>query len=96
VFIRAVAPYRELLSSGVTHDIVKTHLRRAGLCPDRKGGGHLLRHSLATRMIRGGNTLDEIGDILGHQFHSSTEIYAKVAITSLRALAQPWPGVNHE
>ncbi|MGD0919638.1 MAG: site-specific integrase [Thermodesulfobacteriota bacterium] len=91
VFIRTVAPYRELLSSAATHDIVENYLARAGLHPDRKGT-HLLRHSLATRMIRGGNTLDEIGDILGHQFHSSTEIYAKVAITSLRALAQPWPG----
>ena len=91
VFIRTVAPYRELLSSAATHNIVESHLACAGLHPHSKGT-HLLRHSLATRMIRGGNTLDEIGDILGHQFHSSTEIYAKVAITSLRALAQPWPG----
>lgn len=91
VFIRTIAPYRPLLSSSATHGIVEYHLARAGLHPGRKGA-HLLRHSLATRMIRGGNTLSEIGDILGHQFHSSTEIYAKVAVSALRALAQPWPG----
>ena len=91
VFIRASAPYHRLLSSSAITSIVKKHLKKAGLHSAKKGA-HVLRHSLATRMIRGGNTLDEIGDILGHQFHSSTEIYAKVAITALRALAQPWPG----
>jgi site-specific recombinase XerD len=91
VFIRALAPYEGLLSSSAITAIVKRHLNKAGLHPAKKGA-HVLRHSLATRMIQGGNTLDEIGDILGHQFHSSTEIYAKVAITALRALAQPWPG----
>lgn len=91
VFIRAVAPYQGLLSTSAITTIVKKHLNKADLHPAKKGA-HVLRHSLATRMIRGGNTLDEIGDILGHRFHSSTEIYAKVAITALRALAQPWPG----
>jgi site-specific recombinase XerD len=91
VFLRAIAPYGGLVSSSSIYGIVNYHLLRAGLHPEKKGA-HLLRHSLATRMIRGGNTLDEIGNILGHQFHSSTEIYAKVAITALRALARPWPG----
>lgn len=93
VFLRAIAPYGMLRSSSSTHDIAKKHLLRAGLQVN-KWGAHILRHSLATRMIRGGNTLDEIGNILGHHFHSSTEIYTKVAITTLRALAQPWPGVK--
>ena len=93
VFVRSVAPYGGLLTSSAITGMVRYHLGRAGLHPGKKGA-HVLRHSLATRMIRGGNTLDEIGDILGHQFHSSTEIYAKVATTALRLLAQPWPGVR--
>ena len=93
VFVRAVAPNRELTSSSAITCIVKRYLLQASLHPARMGA-HVLRHSLATRMIRGGNTLDEIGDILGHQFRTSTEIYAKVAITSLRKLARPWPGVK--
>jgi len=93
VFIRAIAPHHRLFTSSAITCIVKKYLEKAGLHTARKGA-HVLRHSLATRMIRGGNTLDEIGDILGHQFHSSTEIYAKVAITALRDLAQPWPGVK--
>ena len=93
VFLPAIAPYRELLSSTAITSIVKKYLERAGLHPARMGA-HVLRHSLATKMIRGGNTLDEIGYVLGHEFHSSTEVYAKVATTSLRALAQPWPGAK--
>jgi len=52
----------------------------------------LLRHSLATRMLRGGASLTEIGKILRHQLPSTTALYAKVDLAALRALAQPWPG----
>jgi site-specific recombinase XerD len=51
-----------------------------------------LRHSLATNLLRGGASLAQIGQVLRHQLTSSTEIYAKVDATALRALAQPWPG----
>ena len=93
VFLRAIAPHGRLQSSSAITSLVKHHLQRAGLNPAKRGA-HVLRHSLATRMIQGGNTLAEIGDILGHQFHSSTEIYAKVALNALRELAQPWPGAT--
>jgi site-specific recombinase XerD len=43
-------------------------------------------------MLRGGASLAEIGEILRHELPSTTEIYAKVDITALRALALPWQG----
>ena len=43
-------------------------------------------------MMRGGASLGEIGDVLGHRHPDTTRIYAKVDIESLRALALPWPG----
>jgi site-specific recombinase XerD len=52
----------------------------------------LLRHSLATRLLRGGASLTQIGQILRHQLLQTTEIYAKVDRAALRKLAQPWPG----
>jgi site-specific recombinase XerD len=55
-------------------------------------GAHLLRHSLATDMLRRGASLDEIGEVLRHKSTDTTAIYAKVDINSLRALAMPWPG----
>ena len=61
------------------------------LHPARKGS-HLLRHGLAVTMLRGGASLAEIGEILRHELPSTTEIYAKVDVVALRALALPWQG----
>ncbi len=47
-------------------------------------------------MLRQGATLAEIGEILRHSLPSTTEIYAKVDLTALASLAQPWPEVTHE
>src|SRR5213593_4094455 len=71
--------------------IVRGALTKAGVKSDRKGA-HLLRHSLATDMLRRGASLDEIGHILRHSSPSTTAIYAKVDLDSLRTLALPWPG----
>jgi integrase/recombinase XerD len=35
--------------------------------------------------------MDEIGEVLRHRVPSTTEIYAKVDIQGLRALALAWP-----
>jgi site-specific recombinase XerD len=43
-------------------------------------------------MLSSGATLKEIAQILGHQISAATEIYAKVDLDALRAIAQPWPG----
>jgi site-specific recombinase XerD len=43
-------------------------------------------------MLRGGASLGEIGDLLGHRHPQTTMIYTKVDIQALRKLALPWPG----
>ena len=73
------------------HDRILGAFARAGLNPAFKGT-HLLRHSLASEMLRRGASLGEIGEILRHRLPSTTEIYAKVDLEGLRTLAQPWPG----
>lgn len=91
VFIRIRAPHKGFSSSAAICNIVRRALVRAKLNPAFKGS-HLLRHSLATQMLRGGASLAEIGKILRHQRLNTTQIYAKVDQIALRALAQPWPG----
>jgi site-specific recombinase XerD len=91
VFIRMKAPYVGFSTSVAICDIVRRALQRARLQPARKGA-HLLRHSLATQMLRGGASLTQIGQILRHQLPQTTEIYAKVDLATLRDIAQPWPG----
>lgn len=91
VFIRSRAPHRGFAESSAICFIVQDALQRAGI-KAVTGGAHLFRHSLATRMLRNGASLSEIGEILRHQLPKTTAIYAKVDIAGLRALAQPWLG----
>jgi len=91
VFIRIQAPRRGFSGPSAICCILQRALARAHLHPPHKGA-HLLRRSLATKMLRGGASLTQIGEVLRHQLAQTTEIYAKVDLVALRALAQPWPG----
>jgi site-specific recombinase XerD len=91
VFVRMRAPHRGFASSVAICSIVRRALERAGLNPALKGA-HLLRHSVATQMLRQGASLAEIGELLRHRSQQTTMIYAKVDLDLLRPLALPWPG----
>jgi len=91
VFICARAPRRGFTSSVAVCTIVRRALARAGLHPPSKGA-HLLRHTLASEMLRRGASLAEIGEILRHRHPDTTAIYAKVDLGALRVVAPPWPG----
>jgi site-specific recombinase XerD len=91
VFIRYRAPVEGFSRAVAIGNIVKCALAKAGVVSPRKGA-HLLRHSLATDMLRKGASLDEIGEVLRHKSPDSTAIYAKVDLKALRTLALPWPG----
>ena len=66
-------------------------LIRLDLSPAHRGA-HVLRHSLATGLLRNGASLAQIGQVLRHQLPQTTEIYAKVDFGVLRPLALPWIG----
>ncbi len=90
VFTRVRAPLTALARKGSVTTVVRAAMSRAGLdVPIR--GAHVLRHSLATSMLRDGASMSEIGVVLRHRSPATTEIYAKVDLTSLRRLALPWP-----
>ncbi len=91
VFVRMKAPHCGFASSVAISCIVRRALERAGLDPPHKGA-HLLRHSVATRMLRQGASLAQIGELLRHRSRQTTMIYAKVDLDLLRPLALPWPG----
>ena len=91
VFVRHRAPQRGFVNGQAVGTIVRRTLDRAGLNPAIKGA-HLLRHSLATRLLRNGASLAEIGELLRHRDLNTTQIYAKVDESALSKLALPWPG----
>ena len=77
----AYAPFRCLASNCVS-TIVARAMRKAGVaCPSR-GAAHVLRHSVATAMLRQGASLQEIATVLRHRSIETTEIYAKVDLTA--------------
>jgi site-specific recombinase XerD len=93
VFICRKAPHRGFSHPSSVTTIVMRALGRAGLTPPTRGA-HLLRHSLATTMMRRGASFAEIGQVLRHRSPNTTEIYAKVDLAALADVARPWPGAG--
>jgi integrase/recombinase XerD len=89
VFLCARPPTRPLGDSATVSDIVRRRLARCGLQPH---GARLLRHSLATRMVREERPIKEIADLLGHRSINTTAVYVKVALPQLGKVALPFPG----
>ena len=56
------------------------------------GRAHLLRRTLATHLVQQGASLKAVADLLGHASLRTAQVYAKVNLPMLRAVAQPWPG----
>jgi integrase/recombinase XerD len=71
--------------------------QRVGLVMARTGLGragkraHLLRRTFATHLVQRGASLKAVADLLGHASLSTTQVYAKVNLPMLRAVAQAWP-----
>lgn len=95
VFWCRKAPHRAFSNPSTITAIVTRALVRAGLTPPRRGA-HLLRHSLATTMVRRGASFAEIGQVLRHRSPNTTEIYAKLDFAVLREVAMPWPVTGDE
>lgn len=90
VFLCLRAPRRGFASAAAVTTIVERAIERTGLQPALRGA-HVLRHSLATRMIQHGATMAEIGQVLRHRSPKTTELYAKVDFEGLRGVSLPWP-----
>lgn len=89
VFVRHVAPVDEPVTADVVRRAVRAAYRRAGLPYTRV---HILRHTLARRLLNSGGTLKEVADVLRHRNLDTSLIYAKVDFGRLGAVAMPWPG----
>ena len=82
------------LSSRPPHGPLRSKINRwlarcfekAGIEASR-GGTHILRHSLAIHLLRSGETLKSIGDVLGHRSPETTFIYTKLHVEDLKTVA---------
>jgi site-specific recombinase XerD len=92
LFVSINAPIKKLTLHGLCSTVRRT-CQRVGLSPPCQGP-YLLRHSLATRMLREGATMTEIAEIMRHRSLNTTRIYAKVDLKSLREIVTPWPEIR--
>jgi integrase/recombinase XerD len=85
LFLRVKAPAGALKPTGVI-EAFQACSRRSGLDIPYKGV-HCLRHSYALHLLRSGQSLKTIGDILGHRSPESTAVYIRLATDDLREVA---------
>jgi integrase/recombinase XerC len=89
VFVRHVAPRDQPIGPHLVRKVIRQAYARAGLPYTR---AHLLRHTVASRLLEGGSSLKEVADVLRHRSLNTTLIYAKLDRKNLAAVALPWPG----
>jgi site-specific recombinase XerD len=89
LFLTCRAP-RGPIRADLVGDVVERACTRAGL---PRMGPHRLRHALAGELLRHGAGLVAISQVLRHQDLATTALYAKVDFSTLRTVAQPWPGI---
>ena len=92
VILRHAAPREPLTKPSSVSRIITRCLRRAHISTPVRPGVHLLRHSLATRMVNAGVPIKQIADVLGHRSINTTAIYTKVELARLSEVALPFPG----
>jgi site-specific recombinase XerD len=93
VFVRHRRSVGEAITSSAVGITVRRAFKRAQL-DAASMGSHILRHTMATNLIRKGATLKEIADVLRHRHIDTTFIYTKVNVPMLAQIAMPWPEVE--
>lgn len=91
LFVRHRPPTNAPADLDIIRNAVRYAAKRCGL-EHRIRGTHILRHTVAARMVQGGAPFKEIADLLRHRSLDTTTIYAKVDLPALARVALPWPG----
>ncbi len=82
LFFTLVAPIQPL-SRNSFGSVVRDRLLRIGISSGHRGT-HALRHAAAQHLLDQGIAMKVIGDFLGHRNATTTAIYAKINLSSLR------------
>ncbi len=91
VFARHKTPREQPIGPDLVRKTIRQAYARAGLPYTRS---HLLRHTMAGRLLAGGASLKEVADVLRHRSLNTTLVYAKLDSGRLVEVALPWPGIT--
>ena len=97
VFLKLQPPIKPFADTNKLYTIISHWRDLAGIRfrSPQKNGFHSLRHTLATELLEDNVPFSLIADILGHASMSSTMIYAKASVESLREVALRIPEVEN-
>ncbi len=89
VFLRHLAPFEPFGRDNNLHNIITKYRCLAGIELPRtcRKGLHALRHTVATRLLEAGVSLDAISGVMGHVSPETTRLYTKVDLPALRSAA---------
>ncbi|QQE78437.1 site-specific integrase [Alicyclobacillus sp. SO9] len=96
VFLKSVAPYTPLSPTAGLYSLISNCMKYAEVrqAKDERRGPHVLRHSLAARLLIAETPLPVISGILGHADKDSTKIYLSTDLEHLRACALGTAGIE--
>lgn len=89
VFVRHVAPVGQPVGRRVVQRALHAAYARLGWNRTRV---HILRHTLASRLVNTGAPMKQVADVLRHRSIVTAAGYARVDAARLSAVALPWPG----
>jgi len=97
IFLRANAPFKPFGQDNNLYYVITRYRRRAAikLPVQNRKGMHSLRHTMASRLLEAGISLETISGIMGHISMDTTRIYTKVNIESLQSVAIDPEEVTH-
>lgn len=81
LFVTLKKPYARL-STRTIEKIISDIKIKAGI--DAKVTPHVLRHTMATKMIEGGADITTVQTILGHKNVTTTQIYAETSMDKVK------------
>ena len=84
-----INPSGDGLSRQTLWKIVKTYAKKANI--SKKVWPHMIRHSFATHVLKGGADLRVVQELLGHQSISTTEIYTHLQVEDLKIMQLKFP-----
>jgi site-specific recombinase XerD len=90
-FLQIISPYKTLGHNDIKN-LVDFYLKRAKICfKNKKHGPHALRHSYAANLLKSKTPLPIISEALGHTSTSSTMLYLRIDVESLKQCALDVP-----
>jgi integrase len=94
VLLTLYAPVTNIKHGSTFHSVFTAAIERAGIdYSGRRHGGHAMRHSIASSMLKSDVPLPAISGVLGHSSTKTTRIYLSIDEKSLAELALEVPDV---